>query len=394
MTDRSNPARPGAASAAADGSPHWPRLLLNVLLLAGLLYIFLFAIALFGASFKLVGKEFSKQLIATTSNPVIGLMIGLLATSLIQSSSSTTSIVVGMVAGGALTVQGAIPIIMGANMGTTVTNTLVAMTSLNRRTEFQRAFAGATMHDFFNLMTIAMLFPLEQATGFLEKTATWLSLHLVGAEGGQFPNPVKTAVKPLVKGCQHLLTDNLGLAKAAAAAIMVVLALAGIFFALTFLTRLLKGLVLSKAEGRFTKSLNKSGLAAMAVGLMVTVGVQSSSITTSLMVPLIGAGIVPLEAAFAATLGANVGTTVTALLASLTGTPGAVTVALVHLLFNISGILIIYPLGPLRRLPVRLASGLAARTAEKRYYAFLYMVGVFFVMPLVFVLLDRALKGH
>jgi sodium-dependent phosphate cotransporter len=368
--------------------------LLKILLLAALLYIFLFSIALFGAAFKLVGKEFSKHLIATTTNPVIGLMIGLLATSLIQSSSSTTSIVVGMVAGGALTVQGAIPIIMGANMGTTVTNTLVAMTSLNRRTEFQRAFAGATMHDFFNLMTIAMLFPLEQSTHYLQRTATWLSTHLVGAEGSQFPNPVKAIVKPVVSLVQGQLTGGFELGKGMASTIMIILALAGIFFALTFLTKLLKSLVLAKAEGGFTNSLRKSGPAAMLVGLAVTVAVQSSSITTSLMIPLIGAGIVPLEAAFAATLGANVGTTVTALLASLTGTPGAVTVALVHLLFNLSGILIIYPIKFLRRIPINLARGLAARTAEKKYFAFVYMVGVFFLMPLVFVLVDKAIHGR
>lgn len=371
-----------------------PRLLLNLLFLAALLYLFLFSIALFGAAFKLVGKEFSQQLIATTTNPVMGLMIGLLATSLIQSSSSTTSIVVGLVAGGALTVQGAIPIIMGANMGTTVTNTLVAMTTLNRRTEFQRAFAGATMHDFFNLLAIAILFPLEQATHYLLRSATWLSEHLVGAEGSQFPNPVKTIVKPVVHLVQTQLTDGFGLGKGTATIIMVVLALAGIFFALTFLTRLLKALVLTKAEGGFTSSLQGGGLTAMLVGLVVTVGVQSSSITTSLLVPLIGAGIVPLDAAFAATLGANVGTTVTALLASLTGTPGAVTVALVHLLFNVSGIAIIYPFKPLRRVPIRLAKALAARTAEKKYYAFLYMIGVFFLMPLVFVLVDKAIHGH
>ena len=389
MTDLPQ-SRPPETSSASEVQ----RILLNILFLAALLYIFLFSIALFGAAFKLVGKEFSKHLIATTTNPVIGLMIGLLATSLIQSSSSTTSIVVGMVAGGALTVQGAIPIIMGANMGTTVTNTLVAMTSINRRTEFQRAFAGATMHDFFNLMTIAMLFPLEQATHFLQRTASWLSERLVGAEGSQFPNPVKAAVKPVVHYVQNLLTGDFGLANGMATIIMIGLALVGIFFALTFLTKVLKGLVLAKAEGGFTKNLRKSGLAAMFVGLLVTVGVQSSSITTSLMVPLIGAGIVPLEAAFAATMGANVGTTVTALLASLTGTPGAVTVALVHLLFNISGILIIYPIGFLRRIPLRLARGLAVLTAEKKYYAFLYMAGVFFVMPLVFVLLNKVLRGN
>ena len=174
---------------------------------------------------------------------------------------------------------------------------------------------------------------------------------------------------------------------------MIVLALAGIFFALTWLTKVLKQLVLDRAESNFTDNLNKSGLAAMAIGLLVTVGVQSSSITTSLLVPLIGAGIVPLEAAFAATMGANIGTTVTALLASMTGTPGAVTVALVHLLFNVSGIIIIYPIGAIRRIPLRLAKGLAARTAENKIYAIIYMVGVFFLMPLLFVLIDKLLRA-
>ena len=368
------------------------RILLNIVILAGLLYLFLYSIALFGAAFKLVGKEFSQQLIASTTNPVVGLMIGLLATSMIQSSSSTTSIVVGMVAGGALTVPGAIPIIMGANMGTTVTNTLVAMTSMNRRSEFQRAFAGATMHDFFNLMAIGLLFPLEQATHFLERAATWLSLALVGAEGTKYPNPIKAAVKPLVHWTQDLLVGQWELARGAAVIIMVILALAGIFLALTFLTKMLKLMVLAKAEGPFTRNLRKSGLAAMFVGLLVTVGVQSSSITTSLMVPLIGAGIVPLEAGFAATMGANVGTTVTALLASLTGTPQAVTVALVHLLFNLSAIAIIYPIPALRNIPIRLARMLAYRTARKRYFAIVYMVCVFFLMPFLFVLLDKLIR--
>jgi len=389
MTDR-------ALSQPPETQPPAPNkilgILLNVVILLALLYIFLFSIAMFGAAFKLVGKEFSKHLIATTSDPVIGLMIGLLATSLIQSSSSTTSIIVGMVSGGALTVTGAIPIIMGANMGTTVTNTLVAMTSLNRRTEFQRAFAGATMHDFFNLLAILIFFPLEQATHYLQRTATWASLHLVGAEGTRFPNPIKAIVKPGVHEIQHLLTENMDLANGVATIVMVIVALAGIFLALTFLTRLLKNLVLDKTSDSFTRKLNSSGLAAMFMGLLVTVGVQSSSITTSLLVPLIGAGIVPLEAAFAATLGANIGTTVTALLASLTGSPQAVTVALVHLFFNISGILVIYPLGAVRRIPIRLATALARRTAEKRAYAFVYMVGVFFIMPLVFVMIDKMLR--
>jgi sodium-dependent phosphate cotransporter len=118
--------------------------------------------------------------------------------------------------------------------------------------------------------------------------------------------------------------------------------------------------------------------------------VQSSSITTSLLVPMIGAGIISLESAFAVTLGANIGTTVTALLASLAGNLAGVTVALVHLLFNVTGILIIYPFRPLRRIPINLARLLAHRTAKRRIYAFVYMLGVFFVLPLIFVLVTKA----
>lgn len=362
---------------------------LRVLQVALLLYCFLFAISLLGGAFKLFGKGFSQALITGTSNPVIGLMIGLLATSIIQSSSSTSSIVVGLVAAGALTVEGAVPIIMGANMGTTVTNTLVAMASLNRRAEFIRAFAGATMHDFFNLLAILILFPLEMAFHPLEKAATWLSGVMIGGGGVEFQSPVKIIVSPVVDLVQHGLLETAGLGKWAAGGVELGLALILIFISLSSLTRVLKNLVMHRAEGKFAKFVRRGGMGAMVVGLLVTVSVQSSSITTSLLIPLIGAGVVPLEGAFAVTMGANVGTTVTALLASLTGDQAAVTIALVHFLFNVTGIAIIYPLKPLRRLPVAMAQGLARRTADNKLFALYYMVGMFFVLPLLFVALDR-----
>jgi sodium-dependent phosphate cotransporter len=356
-----------------------------------LLYIFLFAIALLGAAFKVFGAGFSRSLIATTAQPVLGVIIGLLSTSLIQSSSSTTSIVVGLVAAGALTVRGAIPIIMGANLGTTVTNTIVALTTLNRRAEFKRAFAGATMHDFFNLLTILILFPLEMATHYLERVASWLARHLVATEGIEFQSPIKLAVKPAVSAAERLLSGHLFQADWLAGSAMLALSLVCIVFALAGLTRQLRRAVLTRAEGSLSTALTRSGPAAMLIGLLITAAVQSSSVTTSLLVPMIGAGIVPLEAGFATTLGANVGTTVTALLASLAGNLGSVTVALVHLLFNVTGILIIYPYRPIRRIPVRLAQILADRSAAHRYFAFLYIMGFFFLMPLAFILLSKVL---
>jgi len=65
----------------------------------------------------------------------------------------------------------------------------------------------------------------------------------------------------------------------------------------------------------------------------------------------------------------------------------------VHLLFNVSGILIIYPIPAIRRIPIRLAQALAKRTAERRIYALIYMVSVFFLMPLLFIFIDKLLRA-
>jgi len=125
----------------------------------------------------------------------------------------------------------------------------------------------------------------------------------------------------------------------------------------------------------------------------VTVMVQSSSITTSLLVPLAGAGLLTLEHAFPVTLGANVGTTVTALLATLAVSgPNAVAgveIALVHVLFNLSGIVLIYPLRPIRRLPLVAARKLAEVAVKSRKWALIYVFGLFFGLPAALVILNR-----
>jgi solute carrier family 34 (sodium-dependent phosphate cotransporter) len=72
--------------------------------------------------------------------------------------------------------------IIGANIGTTVTNTLASLGSIRRAEEFRRAFEAATVHDFFNLLAVAVLFPLQLATGFLSTAAAWITEILRGAE--------------------------------------------------------------------------------------------------------------------------------------------------------------------------------------------------------------------
>jgi solute carrier family 34 (sodium-dependent phosphate cotransporter) len=353
----------------------------NILVLAGLLYLFLVCLTLMGAAFKHLGADFSHRLITSTGNPVVGLMVGLLTTAVIQSSSTTTSIVVGLVAAGALTVRGAVPIVMGANVGTTVTNTLVALTAMNRREEFRRSFAGATMHDFFNLLSLVILFPLEMATHVLERGGLFIADLAVGTTTLEFPSPIKVITKPVANRVVHLL-EGAGAPDTVVGVVSLVLALAGIFLAMGFLP-----------EGAFFGLLRRGGVAGILVGTFITVLVQSSSITTSLLVPMIGAGILPLEGAFAVTLGANVGTTVTGILASTTGTHDAVAIAMVHLLFNVTGIAIIYPFRPFRLVPIRLARGLADLSVRSRAVPFVYLLLIFFLLPGAVILLQRLLGG-
>ena len=354
----------------------------QIVLLNLVLYCFLISIGLLGASFKLFGKDLAQQLVEMTSNPLVGLFAGILATTLAQSSSTTTSIAVGMVAGGVLTIEGAIPVIMGANIGTSVTNTLVSMGHITRKEEFRLALAGATVHDFFNLMVVAVLLPVEIAFGYLRWFSKQVAAIFEGVGGMKFSSPIKIITKPVINVLLDLLDKN--------PILSLIVALVIMYLALKFLVDLTRGVVIKRAERYLHRYLFGAPLLTMLFGLVMTVLVQSSSITTSMVVPLIGAGVLTLEQVFPYTLGANVGTTVTAMLASLsTGNIAAVTVAFAHLIFNLTGILLGYPVKIIRNIPMHMARGLAELTSRSRIYAFLYVGLVFYLLPVALIFLWR-----
>lgn len=355
------------------------QILFNLLFLAASLYLFLFSLELMGTALKLFGKGFAATLIETTTNPLVGLFIGILATSVIQSSSSTTSIVVGLVAGGALSVASAIPIIMGANIGTSVTNTLASMTQINRSEEFKRSFSAAVVHDFFNFLAVLVIFPLQYFTNFLGKAATFLGNQFQHIGGLDFLSPVKAMTKPVVGALQDLIGKNPW--------ILLALALFFLLFSLTRMVKALKILIVNKAEAWFDKFLFKTAPRALLVGLLLTVMVQSSSITTSLAVPLAGAGLLTLTQIFPYTLGANIGTTITAILAALvTGNLSAIIVAFSHMLFNISGIIIWWPF---KAFPIFLAKKFAAFSIKSKLIPVLYIVIAFFLLPILLIIILR-----
>ena len=365
----------------------------KILLVVLSLYFFLVSIGLLGKAFKGFGKDFAENLLQTTSNPFVALFVGILATSLVQSSSTTTSIVVGMVAGGVLTVGNAVPVIMGANIGTTVTNTLVSLGHITRKEEFKRAVSGATVHDFFNLICVAILFPIELATGFLQKSATFLSTAFVNVGGIKFTSPIKMATKPMVNFIKHIFTKSIDLPHNLAYTLILIISIVMMYFTLFFIVKLMKSLVINRTETALDSVIGKNGFIAIFAGILFTILVQSSSITTSLLIPLIGAGVLTVETIFPITMGANIGTTATAILASFaTGNPAAITIAFVHFLFNITGVVFIYPIKIMRAIPINLAKNLGNLAFKKRRYALIYVFSVFFLVPGLLIVVSKLIK--
>jgi len=357
-----------------------------------LLYIFLVSISLMGASFKGFGEDFAEKLICTTSNPVVGLFIGLLVTSIIQSSSTTTSMVVGFVAGGVLTIENAIPIVMGANIGTTITSIIVSMAHITRKEEFKRAFSGALLNDVFKVMVVLVLFPLEIMTGYLSKVATFMAHMFQNVGGLKVSSPVKVIVKPAVDIIHDFFFSICPEEPKTGCVLMLVFALGLLFIALFFLVKVLKSLMAHRTEAVFYSILGKGAMRGMLLGAVITAVIQSSSVTTSILVPLLAAGIITIEMAFPVTLGADVGTTITALLASLTGNIEGTVVAFAHLAFNLTGIIMIYPIKKIRAIPVKVAKWIGETGTRHRIYAIMYVVGIFFVLPAVFIFVTTLFK--
>ncbi|MDN2481983.1 Na/Pi symporter [Vibrio agarivorans] len=351
--------------------------------LAFMLYLLLLAVSMVGSGFKMATGDQAKVLFEFASHPVAGLMIGLVATALIQSSSTVTSIIVGLVAGG-LPVETAIPMVMGANIGTTVTNTLVSLGHVRCQEEFKRAFASATIHDFFNLLAVAIFLPLEMMFGILDKISHWLVSPFLatGDMSIKSLNFIKPITKPVVSAIQEPLSS---FGSTIGGVALIALGIAVVFVSITFMGKLMKSLMVGRARDILKGAIGRGPLHGIVSGSIVTVLVQSSSTTTSLMVPLVGSGVLKVREVYPFTLGANIGTCITALLAA-TAVSGefavfALQIALVHLVFNILATVFIYGIPFLRELPVKGADLISDMAVKNKTVVAAYLASVFLVMP-------------
>ena len=362
----------------------------RAVLVVVLIYLFLIGVSALEAGINVMGADTQERLFSNVDHPLAGLFIGLLGTALVQSSSASTSVIVGLVASGALGVDDAVPMVMGANIGTTITNTLVSFGHVRQSIEFRRALAAATVHDFFNVMSVIVLLPFELLTGGISTLAERISEALVGTSGSDWKSPFKVWVQRPVEWLEDGLgrvVENSGVLGGT----LVAIGFLSIIAALIFITANMRTLVADRVERSMNAVLGRGGgIVAMLVGLVITVAVQSSSITTSILIPMSAAGVISLKNVYPVTLGANVGTTVTAILAAMaTSRPEALTIALVHTIFNLAGIVIFYAIPLFRPLPMRAAETLAEIAVRRRIVAVAYVVVVFIVVPLLGVAIFR-----
>ncbi|CAH1773675.1 unnamed protein product [Owenia fusiformis] len=441
--------------------------------LLALLYLFICSLDLLSSGFQLVGGKASGEAFTNSDviqNPIAGLMIGIIATVMVQSSSTSTSIVVTMVASGILDVRPAIPIIMGANIGTSVTNTVVSLAHSGNKDEFRRAFGGATVHDMFNWLSVLILLPLEVLTGYLYRLTTaiidscnlkdtsmekkeflkvltkpftstiiqvdkkviqkialgetdyakkslikkWCvykevqkafnlttkqNVTIVSAEGVQrtvLSNVTEEFNMTLKVGtgkCSFMFYDT-GLSDMVIGFLLLAVALFLLCTCLVLLVKLLHSILNGNIAKIIKKTINAdfpgklkflTGYVAIIVGAGMTMLVQSSSVFTSAMTPLVGIGVISLERMYPLTLGSNIGTTMTSMLAAFASSgdkvASAFQISLVHLFFNISGILLFFPVPVMRKAPIKLAKVMGNTTARFRWFAIFYVIVMFFITP-------------
>jgi sodium-dependent phosphate cotransporter len=374
-----------AAPVHDSPSRHWNNLLTGLYVIGALL-LFLFALDLMVSSLQHLSKDVSEAIVEATANPFTGLFIGLLVTAMIQSSSTTTSLVVALVASGSITIQGAIPIIMGANIGTTITGTIVSLSFINKKKEFKRSVAAGTYHTFFNVLTALVLFPLEYYNGFLSNLSAWITEQF-------FSRPAQST-GDAVGGSNSLFGSitTFMVERMQSPFILSFLALVLLFASILIFRKIISDLLKAKSPEAFSRFFFENPLKSFGWGVVTTAAIRSSTITTSVVVPIVAKKVASIKQAAPFIMGANVGTTITAFIAATlnANSSSAISIAIAHFLFNFIGVLLFFPIPVMRRLPIELANGLGRLTLKYRFAGFAFLLLVFFGIPFLLIYLNQS----
>ncbi|MBB6326581.1 sodium-dependent phosphate cotransporter [Algoriphagus iocasae] len=349
----------------------------SYLLMLLAIILFIFSIDLLTVAMGQLNNSVASDILKATRNPFVSLFIGLLMTALIQSSSTVTSSIVAIVAAGNLSLEQAVPMVMGANIGTTLTSTLVSFSYIMKKNQFKRAISAGILHDIFNIITVFILLPLEVYFQFLSKIAHYLaSLFIANPEySGPF-----TYNKVFTRPLTEWISDTIQIPF-----LTLVIAIFLVFAAIKMLSSsVYKAFVLDSFQEINNFVFKKTNLAFI-YGMFFTAAVQSSTVTTSLLVPLVANKKVSLKKSFPFIIGANIGTTITAGIAAFYKTEAAIALAIVHFLINFFGALIFLPFPVIRNIPVKIAAFMGEKSLQTKFIGFAYILLTFFIIPFLLI---------
>lgn len=342
-------------------------------------FIFYFSIKFLSTGLNILGGEVVGEIMRSTNNAFVGLFVGMLATAVVQSSSVTTSVLVGMVGAGLITIENSVPLIMGANIGTSVTSTITSFAFIGKKKEYRRAVTTATLHDFFNILLVAILFPIEYFFKLLSSTAMWLTSNLFSGIG-----TIDIGTSSIIKNVLTSSSSN------TYTSLITIFSLLAFILSVRELSKLFKQYAQNQLKSGLSDRIFSSPLKALTWGTGLTVIVQSSSVTTSLLVPFVVSNKIKIKQTFPFLMGANVGTTFTGLLAALAiGKPTALAISLVHILFNLIGAISFTTIPPLQNIPMFMAKKMGKWSYENRLIGILYVTITFFITPIFLYLITK-----
>lgn len=336
-----------------------------------------------GESFKQTGEGAIEEIINAASNPFIGLFIGLLSTALIQSSSTSTAMIVTAVASSSIDLTTAVPMIMGANIGTTITSTIISLSYISNRGEFSRAISAAVAHDLFNISVVLVLFPLEYKYSLLTSGAEQLSSLFVGKAETSDVSPISINlfnISYLTHAYLNLISNTV---------VNLIVSFMMLFLSIKFISKSIYRSLIGTSETKLKNYIFNDTIKSFTWGTLVTGAIQSSSITTSIIVPFVATNKIKLEKVVPFIIGANIGTTITAFIAVMFESNIAVNIAITHLLFNITGLLIFLPFAAMRRLLIRLSVSFGEIVAKYRVILIIYVIIIFFLVPFILIYFNK-----
>lgn len=347
------------------------------------LALFFFALNLMVASLSDYAANFEESILSYAIDPFVGLFIGLLLTAIIQSSSTTSTMVVALVATNTISIEEAIPIIMGANIGTTLTSTIVSLGFVSDKRAFRKAVSAGVIHDFYNIILVLILFPLEYFYGLLSKLSLQINELIIGQSAFSSGNEVSKVMDfGISNGIVSLINNNI---------ISLVVCFALLFISIKLLTNVIRKTVIGGSKNKLRKFVFNKPFKSFGWGVLITAAIQSSSVSTSLLVPLVATEKIRLKHAFPFIIGANLGTTITALIAASFNSEIAMSIAIAHLIFNLFGAVLFMTTSILRNVFVNFIKKFSIVMTGNRLIGLGYILVMFFLLPFILITVHKGL---